>query len=754
MLAFLLAVVAVGVESRIELVALQQEEKRVEAAKLAERLLAESPDEARALGIEYLLGDLRERLGQTREAVAAYARVMRTSRGLRPYALLRAAAIQTELGHPELSSGLLVSLLQGDPPPALIEPAERLLIRSLERGGDCRVLENLALDPLPASTRRRIVLLRLGCTPGTSRDRAHQLLDLLREDGTDLAASEAARRLQRIPGLELHGEAAAVLGSSLHHHREFGAAARHLATATAALPRELESRAEIDTLYLLVRSWFWNGELVRAAAGFGSLAERVHRPEDRARALYHQGRSFELRGEWAAASASYRKAYLADPSGRFSAAGLISALRVEWRTGREEAVLEILDLLPTRPDWRQESARAALYVASSDLVRRRTDRAGRWLRQVELAIGRDSVELQYWRARLEDAKGDAARAVEHYLATLGIDPYHPLAAAASERLRAPELSAEAERAAVALGRSHRMRDLVAALRHLGEEHASGRAAHARLVERAAAHRAVRELAEPIPVPPAAWPIWDAKLSTPEEALLALGVWGAASVAALEHFPPTQPALALTASEGLYHAGRVRRSIYIAEVLAGRIGEHLPEPLWSRPLRVRLHPAPYAEVVERSARARGVEAALLYAVLREESRFDPNAVSPASARGMAQFVFPTARSLASRIGLGRIRPDDLTDPVVSIELAAAYVAELLERFGGSAPAAVAAYNAGDRQVDLWRTHCYSRDPAEFLAKVSFPETRAYVARVLGARARYRELYAPPQQPTGPAGQAGD
>jgi soluble lytic murein transglycosylase len=110
--------------------------------------------------------------------------------------------------------------------------------------------------------------------------------------------------------------------------------------------------------------------------------------------------------------------------------------------------------------------------------------------------------------------------------------------------------------------------------------------------------------------------------------------------------------------------------------------------------------------------------------------------------MAQFVFPTAQTLANRIGLGRLTPEDLADPELSIELGAAYIAELLERFGDSIPEAVAAYNAGDRQVALWRTHCYSRDPAEFITKVGFPDTRAYVERVLGARERYRDLYGAP------------
>jgi soluble lytic murein transglycosylase len=242
-----------------------------------------------------------------------------------------------------------------------------------------------------------------------------------------------------------------------------------------------------------------------------------------------------------------------------------------------------------------------------------------------------------------------------------------------------------------------------------------------------------------PVPPAAWPLWEEDLSAPEETLLALGLWKEGAAAALDHFPPSRPALALTASGGLFRAGEVRRSIYVAEVLADRIGDRVPESAWPRDLRVRLHPIPHADTIARAALLRGVEQPLLLALLREESRFDPDAVSVASARGMAQFVFPTAQTLASRLGLGRLSPDDLADPVLSIELCAAYLAELLQQFGGSIPEAVAAYNAGERQVALWRTHCYSRDPAEFITKVSFAETRAYVERVLGARERYRDLY---------------
>ena len=312
----------------------------------------------------------------------------------------------------------------------------------------------------------------------------------------------------------------------------------------------------------------------------------------------------------------------------------------------------------------------------------------------------------------------------------------------ASRYRSTDLRARAETTAAALATSHRPRDWVAAWRLLGESHPSSVVARQKLTERAAAQRPLRELQPATLVPPAAWPLWDDDLTEPEEVLLALGLWSEGARAAIDHFPASRPALALTASEGIYRGGDVRRSIYIAEVIADRIGDRAPEASWPRELRVRLYPVPFPEAIARASKRRGVEQALLLAVLREESRFDADALSAASARGMAQFVFPTAETLAARIGIGRISPEDLADPVLSIELGAAYIAELLERFGGSIPEAVAAYNAGERQAALWRTHCYSRDPAEFITKVSFSETRAYVERVLGARERYRDLYGSP------------
>jgi soluble lytic murein transglycosylase len=101
-------------------------------------------------------------------------------------------------------------------------------------------------------------------------------------------------------------------------------------------------------------------------------------------------------------------------------------------------------------------------------------------------------------------------------------------------------------------------------------------------------------------------------------------------------------------------------------------------------------------------------------------------------------------LAQKIGMGQVGPLELQEPPTAIELGAVYLAELQTRTGGQIPAMVASYNAGEAQADLWQLHCFTEDPAEYLTKVGFTETRNYVDRVLRGHATYRELYQPPRE----------
>jgi soluble lytic murein transglycosylase len=137
----------------------------------------------------------------------------------------------------------------------------------------------------------------------------------------------------------------------------------------------------------------------------------------------------------------------------------------------------------------------------------------------------------------------------------------------------------------------------------------------------------------------------------------------------------------------------------------------------------------------------LEPALVNAVTRQESNFDPSAVSSANARGLMQLLPATAEQMARRLGMRHQTGMLTSDPAHNMRLGAAYLAELLGRFGGALPLALAGYNAGPGRVNEW-TGTYG-DPRggaiamlDWMEQIPFSETRNYVQRVVENVAIYR------------------
>ncbi len=133
-------------------------------------------------------------------------------------------------------------------------------------------------------------------------------------------------------------------------------------------------------------------------------------------------------------------------------------------------------------------------------------------------------------------------------------------------------------------------------------------------------------------------------------------------------------------------------------------------------------------------------ALLHALIRQESEFDPRAVSRSDARGLMQMLPSTARHVARKNGFADKKPD-LFDPVTSIRYGAAYVEELKGDFGGYLPYVIAAYNAGPANVRKWIMRLGdpasgSVDVVDWIESIPFAETRNYVQRVLEGLQIYR------------------
>lgn len=148
-----------------------------------------------------------------------------------------------------------------------------------------------------------------------------------------------------------------------------------------------------------------------------------------------------------------------------------------------------------------------------------------------------------------------------------------------------------------------------------------------------------------------------------------------------------------------------------------------------------YPDPYADDIRRSAARSALPPEWVYALMRQESLFDPRAVSPSNAYGLLQLLLPTARHTAKRIGLPRPSVEDLMQPAINLPLGAAYLGQMRERFGGQFAPAVAAYNAGPNAVARWLPP-HPLDADRWIENVPYNETRNYVQRVTWHIAAHR------------------
>lgn len=155
------------------------------------------------------------------------------------------------------------------------------------------------------------------------------------------------------------------------------------------------------------------------------------------------------------------------------------------------------------------------------------------------------------------------------------------------------------------------------------------------------------------------------------------------------------------------------------------------------MRKKLYPREYSEYVEKYANEYDVPEALVYAVIRTESSFDPNATSHAGAHGLMQLI-PDTMDWLSRL-LGEEAPTgDIYDPETNIKYGTYYLRHLYDRFD-SWDTAIAAYNAGHGKVGTWlKDTRYSDDGVE-LKNIPYTETRNYVNKISEAYDIYNELY---------------
>ena len=196
----------------------------------------------------------------------------------------------------------------------------------------------------------------------------------------------------------------------------------------------------------------------------------------------------------------------------------------------------------------------------------------------------------------------------------------------------------------------------------------------------------------------------------------------------------------TTAHGRRAAARRRRNRLFAAVLVGAVvlGVVLLMPLLQKTVDEFSLPLTYTSVIRQQAAEKHLDPALVAAVIYAETKFDPRD-SSAGAIGPMQIMPQTAAFLARRSGATTFTTADLNTPDVNIAYGSYYLRYLLDEYHGNVTDALAAYNGGESNVDRWIAAARAQGHALTVADIPFPETRAYVARVLSAEGKYRSKY---------------
>lgn len=156
--------------------------------------------------------------------------------------------------------------------------------------------------------------------------------------------------------------------------------------------------------------------------------------------------------------------------------------------------------------------------------------------------------------------------------------------------------------------------------------------------------------------------------------------------------------------------------------------------------VRLgYPTPFADEVLKYSKQYGVDPRFVLAVMRQESRFHPEAHSNAAARGLLQFITETAAKIATETGRTAFEPKDLYDPATSIRFGAKYISDLFRLFPNQPEAVAAAYNGGEDNIKRWMGRANSPLPERYVPEIAFGQTKEYVYKVMANYRVYTALY---------------
>jgi soluble lytic murein transglycosylase len=184
------------------------------------------------------------------------------------------------------------------------------------------------------------------------------------------------------------------------------------------------------------------------------------------------------------------------------------------------------------------------------------------------------------------------------------------------------------------------------------------------------------------------------------------------------------------------------SPYLAmRAMKSMLPDYLMLPLDAAPRKYweLLYPLPYRDELQADAKRVGLDPFLVAGLIRQESEFNPDAISRANAYGLTQVRTVTGRQFAAKAGVSRFTTRSLFQPEVNLKIGTSILRSMLDHNGGRLEQTLASYNAGPAKAAEWLAWGHYREPAEFVETIPYTETRDYVQAVIRNAGVYRRLY---------------
>lgn len=639
--------------------------------------------------------------GRHEAALADFRELSRSYPQLADYHLFFIAHLEARRGSLDAAAAAATRLL-ADYPQSVMAPAAslelgRVLLRQGQQESAAVFLERAAAAPERAvSAAARIALAALDERRGRIAAAHESLMSVRRSARGTPAAREAksallalrARHPQLVPrGPELFREAQLLLDER-DHAAAHAAVVRLRKTPAAGVDAAQLSRLEAETL-------LGRGRLDEGLAALWRVVEGYPKSDAAPAALFRLASLLWNRDRDAAALRAFSELCRRYPRSPRAVDAQYAIARIHQAAGREQEAIDAYQQLARAHARHHLAAEARWRIGWIHY------RAGRWepaamafAELAETTAGKPRDEAMYWRARSHENAGRRERAGQLYRHIIARrdDPYKAYYAAwAEERLAAMS------------------RDRAVSMPFAFDPEAT-----------------VAARPRQLPAAPAAVPAFH--LDRWRE-LHAAGLDDLArgELEAIERSATDRATLSFLIDAHLVSNGFTR-----ARALAARIG--------GNPRRQELlYPLGFWNVVSAASREQGVDPLWVLSIIRQESMFDPQARSPADARGLMQLLPSTAERVAGLIALQYADQIDLAQPEVNVRLGTAYLRVLIERFAGDPLKAVAAYNGGEEAVDRWQRQFGSLEADEFVESITYRETRDYVKRVAGGYRLYRDLY---------------